>query len=229
VRESEMLSRIEKAFPLLQELPQRSLEQLRAQAVPKSLEPGQVLVREGTECGHLPLVLKGALRVYKISDAGRELTLYRIERGESCILTATCILNGGRFPAVAEAEGPTELVLLPARLLLSMVDEQPEWRRFVFGLYSKRLEMLITLVEEVAFQHIDFRLAAWLLKAAAGSPGVVTGTHSRIASELGTSREVVSRILKDFEAEGLLTTLRGKIHVLRPDQLRKKASDAAAV
>ena len=88
---------------------------------------------------------------------------------------------------------------------------------------------MITLVEEVAFWHIDSRLAAWLLKAAAGSPAVVTGTHSRIASELGTSREVVSRILKDFEAEGLLTTLRGKIRILRPAQLREKASDFAAV
>jgi CRP/FNR family transcriptional regulator len=186
-----------------------------------------VLVRDGTECRYLPLVLKGALRIYKTSDTGRQLTLYRIERGESCILTATCILNGNRFPAVAEADGATELVLLPAGLLLRLVDEQPVWRRFVFGLYSKRLETMITLVEEVAFQHMDSRLAGWLLKAATGSPGVVTATHGRIASELGTSREVVSRILKDFQTEGLLTTLRGRVHILRPAQLREKASDAA--
>jgi CRP/FNR family transcriptional regulator len=225
--EDEMQGRLQKAFPLFQELPRRSLGPLLAQAISKSLEPGQVLVRHGTECRYLPLVLKGALRVYKASDTGRELTLYRIERGESCILTATCILNGSRFPAVAEAEGATELALLPAGLLLRLVDEQAEWRRFVFGLYSKRLESVITLVEEVAFRHMDSRLAAWLLKTAAGSPGVVTATHSRIASELGTSREVVSRILKDFQALGLLTTLRGRVRILHPDRLREKASDVA--
>lgn len=217
------------AFPFLKTLPRKALDPLLGQGVHKSLEPGQVLVRGGRECSYLPFVLEGALRVYKASETGRELTLYSIERGESCVLTATCILNGGIFPAVAEAAKASELILLPARLLVRLVDEHPEWRRFVFGLYMKRLESVITLVEEVAFQRIDSRLAGWLLKNAPGSPPMVTATHSRIASELGTSREVVSRILEDFEARGLLATLRGKVRILRSEALREKAGDSLSV
>jgi hypothetical protein len=106
--------------------------------------------------------------------------LNRIERGESCILTATCILNGSSFPAIAEAEGSTDVLLAPARLL-------------------------VRFVEEVAFHHIDSRIAAYLLKFVEGREGVVSRTHAEIASELGTSREVVTRILRDFEAAGCVT------------------------
>lgn len=217
------------AFPILKTAPQRSKELLVTQGIRKSLAHKQVLVRDGNECAFLPLVLKGTLRVYKTSETGKELTLYRIEQGESCILTATCILNGGRFPAIAESEGATEVMLLPSRLLVNLVEEHAEWRRFVFGLYSKRLEVVLALVEEVAFHHVDARIAAYLVKFARGRQNVVSRTHAEIASELGTSREVVTRILKDFEADGLITTLRGRIRVLRPTDLKDKGSDPLPV
>ena len=161
---------------------------------------------------------------FKTSETGRELTLYRIERGESCILSATCILHGGSFPAIAEAEGATEILLVPAPLLTRLVEENAEWRRFMFGLYSKRLENVLTLVEEVAFHHMDARLAAYLLKHAAGQRRAVTRTHGEIAAELGTSREVVTRILKDFEAGGLIATSRGRIQVRQPIALQERTS-----
>jgi CRP/FNR family transcriptional regulator, anaerobic regulatory protein len=199
------------SFPFLKTIPQASREAFLAQAVHKSLEHKQVLVRDGTECGYLPFVLEGTLRVFKTSESGREITLYRIERGESCVLTATCILNGTSFPAIAEAEGKTEVLLSPSRLLMGFVDKHAEWRRFVFGLYSKRLDNVLSLVDQVAFQHIDERIAGYLLKHAVGSDGAVTTTHGEIASELGTSREVVTRILRDFEAAGMIETMRGRI------------------
>ncbi len=200
-----------------------------AQAIRKSLVHKQVLVRPGNECAYLPLVLKGTLRVYKTSESGKELTLYRIEQGESCILTATCILSGGSFPAVAEAEGATDVMLLPSRLLVSLVEDHAEWRKFVFGLYSQRLEIVLALVEEVAFHHVDRRIAAYLIKTASGRQNVVNRTHAEIASELGTSREVVTRILKDFESSGLVTTLRGRIRVLRPADLEDKGAISPAM
>ncbi len=217
------------AFPILKRAPQRSKDLLAAQGIHKTLAHKQVLVRDGNECAFLPLVLKGTLRIYKTSETGKELTLYRIEQGESCILTATCILNGGSFPAVAEAEGATEVLLLPSRLLMNLVEEHAEWRKFVFGLYSRRLEDVLALVEEVAFHHVDARIAAYLVKSARGRQNVVGRTHAEIASELGTSREVVTRILKDFESDGLITTLRGRIRVLRPADLKDKGTDPLPV
>jgi CRP/FNR family transcriptional regulator, anaerobic regulatory protein len=217
------------AFPFLQALPRKALEPLLDRAVTKSLAAGDVLVREGKECAYLPLVVEGALRVYKTSETGRELTLYRITRGESCVLTATCILSSGSFPAIAEAEKAVEVVLVPAPLLVRLVDEHAEWRRFVFGLYSKRLESVITLVEEVAFRRMDARLAGWLTAHAEGSPPVAAATHGGIAAELGTSREVVSRILEDFETRGIVETLRGKVRILDPGALHDAAGGSAAV
>ena len=217
------------AFPILKTVPPRSKELLVTQGIRKSLTHKQVLVRPGNECAYLPFVLKGTLRIYKTSESGKELTLYRIEQGESCILTATCILSGGSFPAIAEAEGATDIMLLPSRLLVSLVEEHAEWRKFVFGLYSQRLEIVLALVEEVAFYHVDTRIAAYLVKSAKGRQNVVSRTHAEIASELGTSREVVTRILKDFEVDGLITTLRGRIRILRPADLEERGANPAVV
>jgi CRP/FNR family transcriptional regulator len=125
---------------------------------------------------------------------------------------------------MVEAEGETEIVLVPSELFSRWVDEYPEWRRFVFRLYSKRLEVMLTIVEEVAFHHVDARIAAYLVAAAGGRAATVPGTHQMIASEVGTSREVVSRILRDFEASGLITTERGRIKILEHKRLGEHAA-----
>ena len=217
------------AFPFFSTLPAQTRSQILGRSVSKILAHKQVLARDGGECSFLPFVLAGTLRIYKGSEGGREITLYRIERGESCILSATCILNGGSFPAIAEAEGETEVLLVPAQLLTEHVDSNPDWRRFLFGLYAKRLEEVLSLVDEVAFQHMDARLAAYLLRHSAGRPSSVGRTHVEIADELGTSREVVTRILKDFEGNGMIATSRGSIQVLRPEMLRERAAPWSAV
>jgi CRP/FNR family transcriptional regulator len=208
------------AFPRLKGLAPAARDAFLARTVRRTLAPRQVLVASGSECSHLPLVLDGALRVFMPSDTGRQITLYRIERGESCILTATCILDGGRFPAVAEAERAADVLLVPAPVFARLVEEQAEWRRFVFGLYARRLAHVLALVEEVAFQRMDERLAAYLLERAREPGSAVEETHARIAADLGTSREVVTRILADFESRGLVTLDRGRIEVRKPAELR---------
>ncbi|HET6485336.1 MAG TPA: Crp/Fnr family transcriptional regulator [Spirochaetia bacterium] len=214
------------AFPFLDSVPSASREQFLSQAIAKRLEPDQILVSGGSECAYLPLVLEGTLRVYKVSSEGRELTLYRIERGESCVLTATCIMNHDGFPAIARAEGPTLVALLPARLLSGLVEKHPAWRAFVFGLYARRLDSMLALVEEVAFRHVDQRIAGYLLSAPS-RVGAVRTTHARIALEIGTSREVVSRILKDFESRGILRVSRGAVLILLPEELARYQSSTA--
>ena len=213
--------RVVGVFPFIGEMAERPQARLFASARIQRLEDGMVLAREGAECGYLPFILSGTLRVYKIGEQGKELTLYRVERGESCILTATCILNRGDFPAIAVAEGPTEVWLVPASFFVTYVDEYPEWRRYLFALYSQRLEVVLSLVEEVAFHHVDVRIAAFLVEHAA--TGTLQTTHQQLASEVGTSREVASRILKDFESEGLLLISRGMIRILDRDALKKRA------
>ena len=213
-------------FPFLDSVPSASRELFLSQAMAKRLEPDQILVSGGSECAYLPLVLEGTLRVYKVSSEGREITLYRIERGESCVLTATCIMNHDGFPAIARAEGSTLVALLPARLLSGLVEKHSEWRAFVFGLYARRLDAMLALVEEVAFRHVDQRIASHLLSAPSRSGGLVRTTHARIALEIGTSREVVSRILKDFEARGILRVSRGAVRILRPKELERYQSSA---
>jgi CRP/FNR family transcriptional regulator, anaerobic regulatory protein len=220
---------IARTFPFLASLPARARDQILASSVRKKLENKQVLVPQQGDCAWLPFVLQGTLRIYKTSPAGRELTLYRIERGESCILSATCILNGGTFPAVAEAEGPTEVLLTPARLLAELVEDNAAWRQYMFELYSRRLAEVLAVVEEVAFHHVDMRIAAHLLRHASSRGGVVTRTHGELADEIGTSREVVTRILKDLEVEGLIATARGRIRVLDAAGLGRRTSIAGDV
>jgi CRP/FNR family transcriptional regulator len=130
---------------------------------------------------------------------------------------------------MAEAEGPTEVLLVPSKVYDELVDASPEWRRFTFALYSKRLELVLTLVEEVAFHHVDSRIAAYLLKHSTGQPAEVRKTHGEIALELGTSREVVSRILGDFEAGGLILTERGRIRIQQPAALGERTTLAPSV
>jgi CRP/FNR family transcriptional regulator len=209
-------------FPDLEGIAQSSEEQLLDLSVRRHLGEKQILAHEGRDCAYLPLVLRGNLRVYKISEDGKELTLYRIAPGESCVLTATCILNNRSFPAVAEAEQGADLLLVPARLFARLVETDGQWRRFVFSLYSQRLEIVLRLVEEVAFRHMDSRLAAYLMAREAEHGGLVAKTHLEIASELGTSREVVTRILKDFELSGLVETRRGRIEIIQPRELQKR-------
>lgn len=209
------------AFPFVADMEARPRAQLLSAVLAKHLQDGEVLAREGSECRYLPFILTGTLRVYKIGEQGKELTLYRVDRGESCILTATCILNRGDFPAIAQAEGATDLLLVPAALFTRFVDELASWRHYLFGLYARRLEVVLSVVEEVAFHHVDTRIAIFLFESAERSE--IRATHQRIASEVGTSREVVSRILKDFESEGLISTARGLITVVDLPSLRRRA------
>lgn len=210
-----------RAFPFVAEMEQREQARLLSATLPKQLSDGEVLAREGAACAYLPFILSGTLRVYKVGEQGKELTIYRVERGESCILTATCILNRGEFPAVARAEGTTEVLLVPAALFVAYVDAYPQWRRYLFGLYSKRLDLVLSVVEEVAFHHVDSRIAAFLADTARGDS--IRATHQQIASEIGSSREVVSRILKDFEADGLIASSRGMIRVVDRGGLEERA------
>ena len=168
-------------------------------------------------CTFVDEVLSGEARVYKANDEGKELTLYRIEAGESCILTASCILNQIVFPANAVAVTDVEARVVSTTDVKSWMAEHAVWQQYIFSLISKRFASVIELVEEVAFQRMDTRLMSYL--RASTSSDILKKTHEAIATDLGTSREVISRLLKDLENKGIVALSRGTIKILSPGAL----------
>lgn len=180
------------------------------------LEAGTVLMQEGVACNQLPFVLSGCIRVCKIAESGREITLYRIQAGQSCILSAGCGMGKLSFPAIATAETETAAAFLPAAGVRRLMDGSAVFRSFVLEQYARRLSEVIELVEEVAFRHVDQRLHERLRELAGpGGAGPIRVTHRELALHIGSSREVVSRILKDWEERGLVELGRSELR-LRP-------------
>ncbi|MGB3639038.1 MAG: Crp/Fnr family transcriptional regulator [Rivularia sp. (in: cyanobacteria)] len=210
-------------FPFLEQLDTQIKTDLLSQAQQVTLSAGQFICLEGDFCNHLPLVISGSVRIYKIGESGREITLYHLEQGDSCIMTASCIISKKSFPAFAIAETEVEAIIIPANSLRKWVTHSPTWQNYIFGLLSLRLSNVIEIVEEVAFRRMDCRIASYLLIRSDSSAQTILITHEEIAQELGTSREVVSRILKTFEKKGLLSLSRGMIRLKNWDELGKVA------
>jgi len=189
---------------------------------------GQLMCTQGQSCPHLALLLKGKVRVYKIGDGGREVTLYRVTGGDSCILSAACILSGQAFPAYAVTESEIEALAVPSNVFRAWADEHTVWRQHVFGELVRRLTNVIEVLEDVTFRRMDVRLATYLLAAADTDSAKVSKTHQAIAADLGSSREVVSRLLKEFERNGALSLSRGSIQVRDGGTLRGLAAGSGA-
>lgn len=206
-------------YPVLTRLPakllQRAVDTLKIQSVPS----GVMVFDERQTCSGFPFVLEGAIRVAKLSANGRELPLYRVVAGESCIITSSCLLGHADYNARGVSEGATTLALLSRELFDEMLAE-PAFRDFIFALFSERIAELMQLVEEVAFRKLDQRLAALLL----GKGRLLHTTHQQLADELGSVREMVSRLLKGFAEQGLVKLGREQVEVLDPAGLRQIAS-----
>lgn len=192
-------------------------ERLLGAAYFRRLEAGTYLLRAGESCGAVPFVLSGSLRVFKTAESGREISLYRIGPGETCILSCCCAEHGGTFPAAVLAEEDSVAAFLRGETLESLFAKSPRFRSFVLSQYASRMGEVIELVEEVAFRHLDARLKELLLALASVQGGeAVRATHQELADHLGTSREVVSRILKDWEEVGAVGLSRGEISLRKP-------------
>ena len=198
------------------------LDEIRQAGLPVELPAGAKVCDLGQECTHLALVFSGSARVYQLAESGREITLYRVGPGECCILTASCIMSQQGFPAFANCEQALSALLLPAALVDDWMARFPQWRRFVWSLMSNRLSNVLCLLEEVTFRRVDQRIMRHLLQLidAQDNPQL-TLTHQAIADDVGTSREVVSRILKDLEQQQLLLLSRGRVQITDAKGLRE--------
>ena len=182
---------------------------------------GTIGYREGGACGAYVMRLAGQSRVYKMSASGREILLYRVAAGETCVITTTCLLGHSNYPASTIVEEPIRDVIIPASAFNQLMIDSAVFRRFVMTNYGVLISDLIVLLDEVAFHSIDARLAKLLLDSGHATIG---RTHQLMADELGTAREVVSRQLKRFEQKGWVTLGRGHVEISNRVQLEKLAS-----
>jgi CRP/FNR family transcriptional regulator len=206
---SDIRSRLLQHYPALAGLPAAELEGLLANAMVMPLPGGTIVFDENQACQGFPMLLSGSIRVIKAAPSGRELQLYRVAPGESCILTSSCLLGHTRYTARGIAEQDLEMVLLPAQSFHALLEKHEAFRNYVFHLFSDRLTDLMELVSAVAFQKLDQRLAALLI----AKPSPLRTTHQALADELGSAREIVSRLLKGFADQGWVKLAREQIEV----------------
>jgi CRP/FNR family transcriptional regulator len=208
---------------VLQKVPESLLLKIDDAAKPVQLRAGHRIFDEGSPCTHYPLLVDGVIRATKASPDGHEILLYRLNPGESCIITVLALLGETPYPANGMAETDLTLFAVPRALFLELVLNSPPFRGFVFEALSRRVAHLMALIDDVAFRRVDQRLATRLLDGG----GPITATHQMLADEMGTTREVVSRILESFQDIGMVRLGRRKIEVLDRQAL-KRAQRAGA-
>ncbi|NMT63525.1 Crp/Fnr family transcriptional regulator [Marinobacter orientalis] len=188
-------------------LRKETLENIRVMELP----PGQILFTAGEHCQGLPLVMGGRIKVQMTGVSGHSIVLYRMQADDICTLSIGCLMTGRAYRAEAVVEEGAEALMIPRGVFDRLMDQSAEFRLGIMESYGRRLDDLMLLVEEVAFRRMDRRLEEWLLAHAAS--GTVVITHQELAVELGTAREVVSRLLKELERRDMVKLSRGKIEV----------------
>jgi CRP/FNR family transcriptional regulator, anaerobic regulatory protein len=199
------------AFPSLLELEQSAKDLLAKHARIAEAPVGAVGYRIGTPCKAYVMRLQGLSRVYRISENGREILLYRVGAGETCVLTTTCLLGHTDYPAETTVEESIRDVVVPGPVFHQLMQESPIFRKFVMENYGSLITDLIVLLETVAFKGLEARVASMLISS---EDSIITKTHQQLAAELGTAREVISRLLKKFEDEGWIRLGRGNVKVI---------------
>ncbi len=189
-------------IPSLAELEPDCRRRLREAGRFVTLPAGTVLFRPGDACAGWLILARGTVRVQLVDPGGHEIVLYRVGRGESCILTTCCLLAGNDYEAEGIAETELEALTVPRAVFEELLGRSPAFRRLVFTSFAVRLADLMALVSQVAFARVDVRLAALLLEQERRAAGPLELRHQDLATELGTAREVVSRQLKEFERRG---------------------------
>ncbi|MEQ9544531.1 MAG: Crp/Fnr family transcriptional regulator [Marinobacter sp.] len=198
--------------PILDVLPVPLKREAESSLTLLSLPPGEVIFRPGDHCAGLPLVVSGSVKVQMTGVSGNRIVLYRMGANDICTLSIGCLMSGHGYRAEAVVEEAAEAIMVPRQLFDQMMAVSAEFRTGIMASYGRRLDDLMLLVEEVAFRRMDERLEQWL--ASRVKHGMISITHQELAVELGTAREVVSRLLKELERQGRVALSRGHIQCL---------------
>ncbi len=201
-------------------------EQLLQTANKVDLAPGRFFFHEGDTCTQVVLVGKGDIRIFKTAESGREITLYHVQAGDICLLTSLTLVTEQVYPASARVMLPAEVLLFPASTFRKWITEHQVIRQLAFKTIMHRIVDMMVLIDEIMSRKIDHRLAEFLLKHFdSEQPHAMSLhlTHEQIATELNSVREVISRTLKKFERQGVITLSRGRIQLLNPSSLQSLA------
>lgn len=193
------------------------LEKLKKEGSVKIFPPDTVIIDENDYIKYVPIILNGSIKVFKVDEEGREILLYYIKPGESCVMSFLGAACNGQSKIKAVVEEQAEVLILPVHKAIDLIRENQQWLEFIFQLYNKRFEELLMVVNAIAFQKVDDRL--WELiktKVKMLHTSELNITHQQLADELGTAREVVSRLLKQLERHDKIVLARNKIKVLAP-------------
>ncbi|MBS0238391.1 MAG: Crp/Fnr family transcriptional regulator [Proteobacteria bacterium] len=205
-------------FPGLDRLPSELRGQLIKDSSVIALAAGSRIYGPGQAPRHYLLMLDGTVRVQQVSESGREIVLYRVTSGESCVLTTACLMGYEDYLAEAVAETDIHAVAIPRKSFDELIAGSADFRRFVFTAFSTRVTNLFRIIDELAFARMDIRLAGKLLELSRGSREIAV-TQQQLAAELGSAREVVGRILSKFQQRGFIALTRGSITLLDRSQL----------
>ncbi len=206
------------AFPELAAVKDPVWQEIARTAQSAHVPKGSMVFKVGDPAANYLFCIAGRVRVQQVSDSGRAITLYHVARGETCVVTTTCLLSHSEYPAEAITESDVYAMALPAEKFNEALRASEGFRDFVFAEYSKRLQDLILLVREMAFDRLDVRIAKFLLDNVNGE-GEVDVTHEKLAIHLGSVRVVVSRQLNEFARRGWLELHRKRMLVLDPQAL----------
>ncbi|MFZ5630057.1 MAG: Crp/Fnr family transcriptional regulator [Spirochaetota bacterium] len=218
--DEDVLAQITIALPFMASAPPGFIADMKDHALKLAFPAGKQILHETDRCQYLPLVLSGDLRVYRTHSSGREVTLYHIGRGESCFLTMNCIFLNQLFPASARAEEYSEALMIPAAAMQRWQENYPFWQKYIFEVAASRLISVISVLSDIAFARMDERVGQYLNQRwrETGQTELPV-THQEIANELGTAREVVTRVLRSLEEQGTLSLTRGNIRLINPGKL----------
>ena len=207
-------------YPML-DVHGRILDDALASAAYMKVRAGAMMFDEDQPCMGFPLLISGSAKVIKAAPNGRELHLYDVHPGEACVLTSRCLVDSARYEARGITREPVELVVLPPAAFRALIDGVAPFREFVFKRFAERMADLLDLISAVTFQKLDQRLAG----AIASRPSPIRTTHQALADELGSVREIVSRLLKNFESQGWVRLAREQIEVLDGEALRRMSAE----
>lgn len=215
---------LETYFPVWDKMTSAQKEAITGSAVRRTVAKGTVLHRDSADCTGLLLIESGQLRAYILSDEGREITLYRLFDRDICLFSASCMMNSIQFEVTIEAEKDTQLWIVPAAIYQSVMQQSAPVSNFTNEIMATRFSEVMWLMEQIMWKSFDKRLAAFLLEESTlEGERTLKLTHEAIANHLGTAREVVTRMLRYFQGEGMVKLARGTVEITDEEKLRQMA------
>jgi CRP/FNR family transcriptional regulator, anaerobic regulatory protein len=204
---------VKSRFPIVHN--EELLKNIAQHGIYKEVKAGEVMMEYGQFIKSVPLILNGCIKVMRHDEEGRELFLYYLYPGETCAMSLTCCMANQKSEIRAIAEEDSEFIAIPIQYLDQWMNEYPDWKNLVMQTYSTRFRDLLNTIDNIAFRNMDERLEEYLFaKSQATQSKIINITHHEVATELGTSREVISRLLKQMEKKGKIVLGRNKIEVL---------------